>query len=66
MCKIYAKLSEVLKGDKDMIEQTSKTKVNIEVPTDLLDKFKSAAKDRELTVSALIRLLMKEYLKSLD
>ena len=49
-----------------MTEQMSKTKVNIAVPTDLLEKFKSAAKERELTVSALIRLLMKEYLKSLD
>lgn len=46
-----------------MMDQNSKTKVNIEVPTELLINFKKAAKERELTVSALIRLLMKEYLK---
>ena len=46
-----------------MNEQMQKTKVNIEVPTELLASFRAAAKERELTVSALIRLLMKEYLK---
>lgn len=44
-----------------MIEQ--RTKVNVELPTELLTNFRKAAKERELTVSALIRLLMKEYLK---
>lgn len=48
-----------------MTEQTQKTKVNIEVPTELLANFKEAAKERELTVSALIRLLMKDYLKGI-
>ena len=49
-----------------MLDQVQKTKVNIEVPTDLLTNFRKAAKDRELTVSALIRLLMKEYLKGVE
>ena len=44
-----------------MVEQ--RTKVNVELPTELLTNFRKAAKEHELTVSALIRLLMKEYLK---
>ena len=40
-----------------------RTKINIEVPVELLVSFRKVAKERELTVSALIRLLMKEYLK---
>ena len=43
--------------------QEQKTKVNIEMPTELLAKFKIKAKERELTVSALIRLLIKQFLK---
>lgn len=43
--------------------QEQKTKVNIEMPTELLNKLKIKAKERELTVSALIRLLIKQFLK---
>lgn len=40
-----------------------RVKVNIEMPSELLTEFRQKAKEQELTVSALIRLLIKKYLK---
>lgn len=45
------------------MEKESKTKVNIEMPTEMLEEFRAKAKEQELTVSGLIRLLIKKYLK---
>lgn len=40
-----------------------KTKINIELPTDLLLKCKALAKKEELTISGLVRLLLKKYVE---
>jgi len=48
------------------MEKEERTKVNIEMPTELLEQFRAKAKEQELTVSAMIRLLIKKYLKEED
>ena len=45
------------------MEKEERTKVNIEMPTKLLEQLRIKAKEQELTVSAMIRLLIKKYLK---
>lgn len=45
------------------MEKEERTKVNIEMPTKLLEQLRTKAKEQELTVSAMIRLLIKKYLK---
>lgn len=44
----------------------NEVRLNIKITADLLDKVKMAAKEKQLTVSSLTRLLLINYLESIE